>query len=306
MTATLATLNPAALVTLADCEQRIERGLKSFIDVGEALATIHNGHLYRRTHTTFEDYCRERWNLSRPRAYELMAAADVVSGMPDTEVQVSNARQANALAAVPEAERAEVWNAAVERTNGKPTAAAVREVHEERTRPTTPGPVDPTTSPADPGATSECVGVDMDCGRPLPCPDHPTLDLGAAPAPAPLSPSAPAREPDSTPGPAAAPSTAPAGPGSGEEAALREGSAASRPDQDEVDLQTWRLNFSKALTAAFRVPLFDPVHVAEKADAEHLDQLRRLRASIEDYANRVDAALAASMPDNVRQIRRTS
>jgi transposase-like protein len=148
------------------------------------------------------------------------------------------------------------------------------------TRPTqSPGPADPTTSPADPGA-----------------------------APAPASPSlpAPAREPDPTPEPAAAPSTALAGPGSGEEAALREGSAASRPDQDEVDLQTWRLNFSKALTAAFRVPLFDPAHVAEKADAEHLDQLRRLRASIEDYANRVDAALAASMPDNVRQIRRNS
>lgn len=154
MTAALATLNPAALVTLADCEQRIERGLKSFIDVGEALATIHNGYLYRATHTTFEDYCRERWNLSRPRAYELMAAADVVSGMPDTEVQISNARQANALSAVPEAERAEVWDAAVERTNGKPTAKAISEVVKARTQ--SPGPVDAAaTPPAGPGATPE-------------------------------------------------------------------------------------------------------------------------------------------------------
>lgn len=103
------------------------------------------------------------------------------------------------------------------------------------TRPTpTPGPVDTTTSPADSGATPECLGVDMDCGRPLPCPDHPTLDLGMAPAPALLSPSAPAREPAPTPGPVAAPSTAPSGPGAGEEAApTREGGAASKPSDAE-------------------------------------------------------------------------
>jgi hypothetical protein len=167
MTAALAVLNPAALVTLADCEQRIERGLKSFIDVGEALATIHNGYLYRATHATFEEYCRERWNLSRPRAYELMVAADVVSGMPDTEVEVSNARQASALAKVPEAERADVWAKAVERTEGKPTAAAIREVHEERTRSPFPGPSDAAIEPpVDPGATPPAAPVPPDPQEP--------------------------------------------------------------------------------------------------------------------------------------------
>jgi len=138
MTAALATLNQAALVTLADCELRIERGLKSFIDVGEALATIRDSRLYRATHGTFEEYCRQRWNLSRPRAYELISAADVVSGMPDTAVPISSARQANALAAVPEPERAEVWREAVERTDGRPTAKVVREVAEERAAPAEP------------------------------------------------------------------------------------------------------------------------------------------------------------------------
>lgn len=36
MTTALATLNPAAQVALASCEQRIERGLKTFIDLGIA------------------------------------------------------------------------------------------------------------------------------------------------------------------------------------------------------------------------------------------------------------------------------
>lgn len=32
---------------------------------------------YRETHGTFEEYCKERWGISRPRAYELMRAAEV-------------------------------------------------------------------------------------------------------------------------------------------------------------------------------------------------------------------------------------
>lgn len=55
MTAALVTLNPAALVALASCEQRIERGLKTFIDVGQALAEIRDSRLYKGTHETFED-----------------------------------------------------------------------------------------------------------------------------------------------------------------------------------------------------------------------------------------------------------
>lgn len=132
MTAALATLNPAAQVALVSCEQRIERGLKSFLDVGQALTEIRDSRLYKGTHDTFEDYCRERWNLSRPRAYEMIGAAEVVSGMPDTAAPITSARQATELAKVPELERAEVWQETVERTNGKPTAAAVREVTEEQ------------------------------------------------------------------------------------------------------------------------------------------------------------------------------
>jgi hypothetical protein len=128
----IATLTRAEEIALADCEERIERGLKTFIEVGSALAVIRDSKLYRESYETFEAYAKERWNLSRPRAYELMTAAEVVSGMPDTEVPVENARQAVELAKVPEPERAGVWRETVERTAGKPTAAAVREVSEEQ------------------------------------------------------------------------------------------------------------------------------------------------------------------------------
>lgn len=156
MTAALATLNPAAQVALVSCEQRIERGLKTFIDVGQALAEIRDSRLYKGTHDTFEDYCRERWGFSDRRAAQFIEAASVIpkilgTGLPAPAVE----SQARALAKVPEPERAEVWREAVDRTDGKPTAKVVSEIAKERVAPETPEPATATTAPvAGSGTTS--------------------------------------------------------------------------------------------------------------------------------------------------------
>lgn len=131
-----AILTASESTALAEHEAVIERGIQTFYEVGMALADIRNRKLYRAGHGTFEEYTEKRWQMSRPRAYELMAAAEVVSGMPDTAQPVTNARQASELARVPEPERVEVWRETVERTEGKPTAAAVRETYEQRKQPT--------------------------------------------------------------------------------------------------------------------------------------------------------------------------
>jgi hypothetical protein len=116
-------------VTLVDCEAVIERGVRTFVEVGTALAQIRDGRLYRDTHATFEAYCEQRWELKRQRAYELMGAASVVSEISDSPpMKESHAAE---LAKAPAEQRAEVWRETVERTNGKPTAAAVREVRDD-------------------------------------------------------------------------------------------------------------------------------------------------------------------------------
>ncbi|HEX7462609.1 MAG TPA: hypothetical protein VF317_10570 [Dermatophilaceae bacterium] len=46
---------------LARCEAIIERRLKTFIEVGEALATIRNKGLLLQDQKPFEDYCQDRW-----------------------------------------------------------------------------------------------------------------------------------------------------------------------------------------------------------------------------------------------------
>lgn len=113
---------------LHELEAVVERGVRTFIEVGEALREIRDGRLYRETHGTFEVYCRERWGFARSTAYQYLDAADVVSAIADTGLPApENEGQARELAPLrdePE-NMAEAWREA--NSDGEPTAAKVRE-----------------------------------------------------------------------------------------------------------------------------------------------------------------------------------
>jgi hypothetical protein len=66
------------LPELAECEAIIERGLATFVEVGKALLRIRDDRLYRETHSTFADYCKQRWGMSKSHAYRQIEAAEVV------------------------------------------------------------------------------------------------------------------------------------------------------------------------------------------------------------------------------------
>jgi hypothetical protein len=61
----LAVLAPDESQRLAELEAVVERGLTTFIEVGEALREIRDARLYKASHGTFEAYLRERWAISR-------------------------------------------------------------------------------------------------------------------------------------------------------------------------------------------------------------------------------------------------
>jgi hypothetical protein len=85
---------------LEKAERKIATGLKSFLEVGLALKQIRDKRLYRQQFDTFEEYVAKRWEMSRPRAYELCAASEVMSdlsGIPDIRVLPENEAQANPL-----------------------------------------------------------------------------------------------------------------------------------------------------------------------------------------------------------------
>lgn len=128
----VATLTREESVALADCEERIERGMKTFVEVGQALAAVRENRLYRADYDTFESYCQGRWGFTRQRAQQITAAAELATTIVDTGLPApANEGQARELAKVPEPERAEVWQKTVERTEGKPTAKAISETAEE-------------------------------------------------------------------------------------------------------------------------------------------------------------------------------
>jgi hypothetical protein len=117
---------------LEECEAIIERGLQTFVEVGQALLRIRDERLYRETHDTFADYCQRRWGFSRQRGQQLVEAAEttttvVTAGLPAPP----NERVARELPRDP-GQAAEVWAEAVQEHGGKATARQVREVRDER------------------------------------------------------------------------------------------------------------------------------------------------------------------------------
>lgn len=118
---------------LAEREEVIARGLKTFIEVGRALAEIKEQKLYRQVFSTFEEYCDNRWQLARTRAYELIYAAETAKAMseisnkhiPKNEGQAKQLRGLTAQVAV------KVMQEAEQATGGKITAAAIRDAREK-------------------------------------------------------------------------------------------------------------------------------------------------------------------------------
>jgi hypothetical protein len=59
------------------------------------LLEIRDGRLYRETHGTFDDYCREGWGFSRHRASQLITAAEVVGELAEMVTVVAMPLPAN-------------------------------------------------------------------------------------------------------------------------------------------------------------------------------------------------------------------
>lgn len=124
-------------------EAVIARGVETFVEVGNALAAIRDARLYRQGYATFDAYCRERWEIGRQRAYQLMGAASVVGNLStivDT-APPSNEAQTRPLAGLSVDQQREIWQeASASAPNGKPTAAHVQQIVSAKTAPADDAP----------------------------------------------------------------------------------------------------------------------------------------------------------------------
>jgi hypothetical protein len=81
----MAPLNQREISLREQCEAVLERGLATCFEVGLALLTIHESRLYRETHTTFAQYCKDRWSIGRSYAWRVMGSAERLKLLPDDE-----------------------------------------------------------------------------------------------------------------------------------------------------------------------------------------------------------------------------
>ena len=126
-------LTPGEARRLHALERRIESGFQTFREIGAALMEIRDSRLYRATHTSFETYCREQWDMDRQRAYQLIDAVAVIRliGADNSVRNESTARElVPIMHADPEA-AVRLWDKAKKVAGDRPiTAADIRAVKE--------------------------------------------------------------------------------------------------------------------------------------------------------------------------------
>ncbi|QLE59607.1 hypothetical protein [Nostoc sp. TCL26-01] len=129
-------------------ERKVER---AFYEAGKALMELRDRKLYRSTHKTFEEYCRDRFGYSRDAAYLKISATTVYENLqkylPTNGRQIpmpSNERQLRPLAKaeLEPNEQASVWEQAVDKVGGKvPSGRVVKDIVDKiRERTKVPNP----------------------------------------------------------------------------------------------------------------------------------------------------------------------
>lgn len=122
-----------------DAEAVIERGQKTFLEVGRALLDIKERgltELRNRGFQNFEDYLQRRWGWTRDYGQKLLAATRAVKNIErnvDHGLPLpANERQARELARLSAEDQCRVWKRAVqESASGQPTAADIRKIATE-------------------------------------------------------------------------------------------------------------------------------------------------------------------------------
>ncbi|MDF5732605.1 MAG: hypothetical protein PUP92_32575, partial [Rhizonema sp. PD38] len=116
--------------------QYLERVVeKSFYEAGKALRELRDRKLYRSTHKTFFEYCKDRFGYSSRRLPDLLIeAAAIVNNLsekcdPLDLILPTNERQVRPLTKLEPDQQWEAWQLSVEKAGGKvPTARIVSDV----------------------------------------------------------------------------------------------------------------------------------------------------------------------------------
>ncbi len=117
------------LLELSEEEQRLRLQLervveRSFYEAGKALKLLRDQKLYRSSHKTFEEYCKDRFEYNRRQPYHLIEAAAVVDNLseecaPMVHILPTSERQVRPLTGLEPLQQREAWQMSVEEAGGK-------------------------------------------------------------------------------------------------------------------------------------------------------------------------------------------
>lgn len=158
---------------LADAEHVIAAGLRTFVEVGNALRSIRDERLYADDYPTFEAYCEGRWGFTDRRARQIIDSASIAAALPTGSMFPVNERQAAELTGLAPEVAAEVMETAAE--SGPLTAAGIRDARAKVTG--TPQPTRPADWTCDCGKSftsphTHCPTCGDHYPAPATCPDH--------------------------------------------------------------------------------------------------------------------------------------
>ena len=128
-------LTPAESRNFDRCKKTIKSGLRTFVEVGQALTEIKDREYYLTTHTSFPDFCRDEFDVGKAYAYRLIAAAEIQAaishqcgGNPKSTIVDClpvNEAQSAPLAKLPIEEVADCWTEVVDSRLGSIVFAVV-------------------------------------------------------------------------------------------------------------------------------------------------------------------------------------
>ena len=125
-------LNKEEVNELERCEVVIRQGLQTFIEVGQALLTIRDKRLYRSEFKTFEEYCNERWAMSKAYTYRMISAAETIYNLsPIGDILPSTESQARSLTKLEPEVQIEAWSEVVAQHGQDITAPKVQAIADQ-------------------------------------------------------------------------------------------------------------------------------------------------------------------------------
>jgi hypothetical protein len=90
----------------------VQKNWDSWIEMAEALAKIRDLRLYREEFASFEEFCKQRFGMTRSRAYQLIQSAEILEGLPPNVPKPRTEAVVRVLAKAPQSKRPAVMQKA--------------------------------------------------------------------------------------------------------------------------------------------------------------------------------------------------